>query len=80
MQWIRYKLIRFAGDEVPIEPRAEVIRSDSVVEGIKGYAARSDLVILGIRRYGRRRKVFGEVAVEIARATPGAILLISRKG
>ncbi|MGA1796129.1 MAG: APC family permease [bacterium] len=80
MEWIRSTLTHFAGDEVPIEPRVQVIRSDNVVKGVRRHAAQSDLVILGIQRYGRRRKVFGEVALEIARVTPGATLIISRRG
>jgi hypothetical protein len=78
--WIRYRLTRFAEDEVPIAPKVEVVRSDNIIDGVRHYASRSDLVILGIQRLGRRKKVFGDVALEIARATPGATLLISRRG
>jgi hypothetical protein len=80
LKWIRYKLARFAGDEVPIEPKVEVIRRKNVIDGVREYAAESDLVILGIQRMGRRKKVFGDIAMEIARVTPGATILISRHG
>jgi amino acid transporter len=80
LKWIHYKLSRFAGDEVPIEPNVVVIRKNNVIDGVKEYAAQNDLVILGIQRIGRRKKVFSDVAMEIARATPGATILISRRG
>lgn len=80
LKWMRYKLSRFAADEVPIEPKVEVVRKKNVIDGVKEYAAESDLVILGIQRMGRRKKVFGDIAMEIARVTPGATILISRRG
>ncbi|MGA1875357.1 MAG: amino acid permease [bacterium] len=79
LTWIRYKLARFAGDEVPIHPNIEVIRSNDVVSVVKEYAKDKDLVILGIQRLGRRKKAFGAVALEIARVTGGATILISRR-
>jgi hypothetical protein len=80
LKWMRYKLARFAGDEVPTEPKVEVVRKKNVIDGVREYAAESDLVILGIQRMGRRKKVFGDIAMEIARVTPGATILISRRG
>jgi nucleotide-binding universal stress UspA family protein len=44
------------------------------------YAADNDLVILGLQRLGRRRKLLGEIAVNMARDTSCALIMISRRG
>ena len=60
--------------------RAEVARSNDPMATITEAAARSDLVILGLQRLGRKRKVFGEFAVRVARTTSGATMMISSGG
>lgn len=79
LKWIRYKLLHFAEDEAPIPPKGEVIRSNNIVTTIKEYANETDLVILGVQYLGRK-KIFGDLAMKIARATTGATIVISRRG
>jgi len=43
-------------------------------------ASESDLVILGLQRLGRRRKMFGDTAMMIARDTGCGIIMISQRG
>jgi len=57
-----------------------VVRARSVAEEVNRRAATADLVILGVQRLHRRRKMIGEVALQIARHTSCALLMISRRG
>jgi nucleotide-binding universal stress UspA family protein len=50
-----------------------------VADEIAARAAGSDLLILGLQRLGRRRRVFGEQVLEIARRTTCPLLMISRR-
>ena len=76
----RRALARIAGDEAPGLSRIEIVRSAAVAAEITRRAAESDLVILGLQRFHRRRKVFGDTALRIARETQCAIIMISRRG
>jgi len=68
----------FAEEETHGHPRAEVIAHDDVVEALTGFVGPSDLFILGLQQH-RGQRLFGEVAVRVARGTDAAILMISRK-
>jgi len=57
-----------------------VVPGDDVAQVVVEQALMQDLVILGVQRLGRRQKVFGEVALRIARDAPCATILISRRG
>jgi len=76
----RRTLSRLAEEEAPAHHRVEVVRSDSVAATLTEHAARNDLVILGLKRLGRRRKLLGEIAMQMARDTRGALIMISRRG
>jgi amino acid transporter len=69
-----------ARDEVPGPCRAEVLRSHTVPEEIVRLAEQADLVILGLQRHGRRKKMFGQVALRIAAETRCGIIMISGRG
>ena len=60
--------------------RVKGVQSDAPVEVVTQHAAASELVILGLRRLGRRRKVFGEFALRVARDTSCGIVMISHRG
>jgi APA family basic amino acid/polyamine antiporter len=63
-------------------PHATVLAtpSDSAADEVIAQAASADLVILGLQRVGRRRKLFGQFALQIARRTSCPMLLISSGG
>jgi hypothetical protein len=71
----RRGLKRIARDEVSHASQFLVTRSNDPVEAIASHAADHDLVVLGLRR-----RVFGEVAVQVAERTTCAIVMISRRG
>ncbi len=58
-------------------PNTELRVAEDVVGAVLEAAAEADLVLLGLRREGRRR-LFSEVSLRIAAATPGATLMLSR--
>ena len=74
------ELRRLAKDEVAGESRAIVAPEDDVASAVARQAAEADLVVLGLRRIGQRRKVFGELALRVARETNCGIIMISRRG
>ena len=80
IEWERRRLLQLAADEAPVLPQVEVVRARSVAEEVNRRAATADLVILGVQRLHRRRKMIGEVALQIARQTSCALLMISRRG
>lgn len=69
----------FAEEETRGHPAAEVIASDAIVDSLAGCAGPGDLLVLGLQRH-RGRRLFGEVALQVARRTEAATILISRKG
>jgi hypothetical protein len=73
------ELARFAREETHGKPDAQVVASDSVVEALAGVADEGDLLVLGLQRH-RGRRLFGEVALQVARTTRAATILISRRG
>jgi len=77
MEKIRVKLTRIAREEVPGAPEVVVVQSDDVFETIIEHATESDLVILGLQRLKDGRRVFGELALRVARETHCAIIMIS---
>jgi amino acid transporter len=72
------QLHAFAQEETHGQPRAEVVAHDDVVEALTGFVGPSDLFILGLQQR-RGQRLFGEVAVRVARGTEAAILMISRR-
>lgn len=76
----RQRLWRLGRDEIFFPFGVEVIRSHSAAEVVARQASESDLVILGLQRLGRRSKVFGEVALHVAKETSCAMIMISRRG
>jgi len=73
-------LKRIALDEVPGQAATEVVKSHDVTEEITRRAMESDLVILGLQRPGRRRKLFGDLTLQIARSTNSGIIMIGSRG
>ena len=76
----RQALSRFAREEVRDNAQVIVLPSNDVAEEITRYATKSDLVILGLQRLSRRRKVFGDITLRIARDTSCGIIMINRRG
>ena len=68
----------FAEEEARNRTEAEVIASDAVVEALAGCADEGDLLVLGLQRH-RGKRLFGELALQVARRTRAATLLISRR-
>ena len=74
------ELRRVAKDEVAGNSNAIIVAEDDVVSAVVRQAAQADLVVLGLKRIGQRRKVFGDLALRIARETNCGIIMISRRG
>ena len=60
-------------------PRVEVIRSDDPAIALIEEASRHDVIVLGIQSVGWGRKVFGDVALRIARVAPCATIVLSSR-
>jgi hypothetical protein len=54
--------------------------SDSPADRVAADSAGADLLILGAQRLGRRRKFFGQFALQVARRTTTPLLLICHRG
>ncbi|MDA8138968.1 MAG: amino acid permease [Desulfobacteraceae bacterium] len=74
--WLR----QLAEDERAAGARIVVKRSKRPAEEIIRLAAEVDLLILGLQRQGRRRKIFGEMVLQIAHNTTCGLVLINSKG
>ena len=74
----RKDLRRLAADEAPGVSSAFVTRSDDLVDEVVRRANEHDLLIVGLQRLGRRRKLFGELSLQIAQRTSCPMVLISR--
>jgi nucleotide-binding universal stress UspA family protein len=64
-------------------PRAcqvDVVCRADAISVVADYASRSDLVIMGVQRVSRRRKLFGQFALQVALRTTQPLLLVSRRG
>ncbi|MBU0719621.1 MAG: amino acid permease [Planctomycetes bacterium] len=72
-------LRRLAKDEVPGMANPVVMVADDVAEVVTRHAADADLVVLGLKRLGQRRKVFGDLALRVARETNCGIIMIGRR-
>ena len=73
------ELARIAHDKAP-GSTYEVGLNDSVADEIKRHASDTDLAILGLQRISRRRRVFGDLAVQIAQDTSCATVMLSQSG
>jgi amino acid transporter len=73
------RLRRLAREEVRGEHEAEVIASDDVRATLAAEAARSDLVVMGLQISEDRRKVFGEVILDVAHHTDVAMIVIGSR-
>ncbi len=72
-------LERLAWDEVGDQAHAELATSDDVVAQVARRADDSDLLILGFHRKRRRRAVFSNLMLDIARATTCPLVMISHR-
>jgi hypothetical protein len=68
----------FAEEETYGTPDAKLIQSDDIVETLAEEAGPHDLIILGLR-HQRGKRLFGELALQVARRTPAATLMISHR-
>jgi basic amino acid/polyamine antiporter, APA family len=73
------QLRRMANDEAPNAGTTLVAKSDDLVAEVASRAAESDLLILGLQRTKTRRRIFGELMLDIAQATSCPILMISQR-
>ena len=60
--------------------QVEVVCDADPIAVVADRAARSDLVIMGVQRVSRRRKLFGQFALQVALRTTPPLLLVSRRG
>ncbi|MXW17305.1 MAG: amino acid permease [Gemmatimonadetes bacterium] len=72
-------LERLAWDEVGDQAHAELAVSEDVVAQVARRAGECDLLILGFHRRRRRRAVFSNLMLEIARATTCPLVMISHR-
>lgn len=75
----RRELTRFAREEAGEHSQVKVVRSGDVVQEIIDHALESDLVTLGLERLGRRQKIFGNMALNIARHTTCGVVMIHKR-
>jgi nucleotide-binding universal stress UspA family protein len=68
----------FAQEEARGTPECEVLESDDVVETLAAQAGHHDLIILGLL-HQRHKRLFSKLALQVARKTEAATLMISRK-
>ena len=68
----------FAEEETHGHPEAQVVASDDVVDALAGLAGEGDLLVLGLQRH-RGKRLIGEVALQVARKTAAATIMLSRK-
>ena len=59
------------------QPKVEILRSDDPVQALLDEAARHDLIVLGLKGARWSRRVFGEIALRIARESPCPTILLS---
>jgi hypothetical protein len=68
----------FAEEETFGVPDVDLIQSDDIVQTVANEAGPNDLIILGLR-HQRGKRLFSELALQVARKTPAATLMISRR-
>ncbi|MCZ7680856.1 MAG: hypothetical protein M5U28_19590 [Sandaracinaceae bacterium] len=76
---LRAEFLRFAEEETHGVAEAAVVASDAVVSALAASAGAGELLILGLQRHEGRR-LLGEVALQVARETDAAVLMISHRG
>ncbi len=74
------ELRHMAVDLWPDDPQVIVTIGESPLDTLAQYASQSDLILLGVQRVGRRKKFFGQFALQVARKTTCPLLLICRRG
>ena len=57
-----------------------ILTSATPADVITRHAARNGLTMLGLQRFHRRRQVFGDIVLHVARHAPGPLLLLSCRG
>ncbi|MCK5799337.1 MAG: APC family permease [Deltaproteobacteria bacterium] len=75
----RHDLAKVAEIEAPSRAELTVLCRDDVVESLVEQAAHADLMILGLPRV-RGRKLFGKLALRVAREARCPTLMLSREG
>jgi len=73
----RSEVARIAQDKVP-GSTFEVCLNNSVSDEVKRHASECDLAVLGLQRINRRRRAFGDLAIQIARDTSCATVMLSQ--
>ena len=68
----------FAEEETFGVPQVDILRSNDMVEVLANEAGPNDLIILGLR-HQRGKRLFSELALQVARKTEAATLMISRR-
>ena len=68
----------FAEEETFGVPDVDLIQSDDIVQTVANEAGPNDLIILGLR-HQRGKRLFSELALQVARETSAATLMISRR-
>ena len=68
----------FAEEEARGSPECQVLESDDVVDALAAEAGPHDLIILGLL-HQRHKRLFSKLALQVARKTEAATLMISRK-
>ena len=79
MRDARQQLRQFAQDEAPGDFHVTVAQGNDPAAVILDEALAHDLLVLGVQRFSRTRKVFGDLAMRIARDAPCATVLLSRR-
>ncbi len=68
----------FAEEETYGVPHVDIIESGNMVEALAAEAGPNDLIILGLR-HQRNKRLFSKLALQVARKTEAATLMISRR-
>jgi APA family basic amino acid/polyamine antiporter len=68
----------FAKEETFGVPHVDIIESNDMVQALANEAGPNDLIILGLR-HQRGKRLFSELALQVARKTEAATLMISRR-
>ena len=68
----------FAEEESYGTPHCELIEADDMVSALAAAAGPKDLIILGLR-HERHKRLFSKLALQVARRTEAATLMISRR-
>ncbi len=77
-RWKKF-LRGLAGDELPGTAEVQVIRTESIGDGLEALAQESDLLVMGLQPQSGSGRAFSGVVLEAAARTPGAIVLIRRR-